>query len=64
MSFETCREELLANDLRAVNSIVLIHLSDLNSNADEFREGIREATGKTVYIAQKGMKIEFNKTPF
>lgn len=64
MSFDTCRETLLANDLSAVNNIVLIHLSDGNSNALEFQQRIHEATGKTVHIANKGMNINFNKTPF
>jgi phosphoribosyl 1,2-cyclic phosphodiesterase len=64
MSLETCREALQSNDLRAVNNIVLIHLSDQNSNADEFRREIQESTGKTVHIAGKGMTLNFNKTPF
>jgi phosphoribosyl 1,2-cyclic phosphodiesterase len=64
MSYDTCLETLLANDLREVNNIVLIHLSDSNSHADEFREGIAAATGKNVHVAEKGMCIEFNKTPF
>lgn len=64
MSYETCRETLLVNDLTQVNNIVLIHLSDGNSNASEFQQGIAEATGKTVHIAQAGMTLKFNKTPF
>ena len=64
MSFKTCKEALLANDLRKVNNIVLIHLSDGNSNAEEFKKDIHEATGKTVHIADKGLKINFNKQPF
>ena len=64
MSFDTCKETLLANDLSAVNNIVLIHLSGGNSNASEFQQGIHEATGKTVHIADKGMTLKFNKTPF
>ena len=64
MSYETCVETLLANDLSAVNNIVLIHLSDGNSNACEFQQGIHEATGKTVHVAKKDMTINFNKTPF
>lgn len=64
MSYKTCRETLLANDLSKVNNIVLIHLSDGNSNAMEFKQGIQEATGKTVHIAQKGLTLNFNKTPF
>ena len=64
MSFDTCKETLLANDLSAVNNIVLIHLSDGNSNALEFQQGIQVATGKTVHVADKGMTLKFNKTPF
>jgi len=64
MSYGTCLETLLANDLRAVNNIALIHLSDGNSNAAEFRDGIAAATGKTVSVADKGMVLQFNKTPF
>lgn len=64
MSFDTCKEALQANDLSAVNNIVLIHLSDGNSNAEEFRNDIHNATGKTVLVADKGMNIKFDKTPF
>lgn len=62
--YENCKNALLANNLTAVNNIVLIHLSDGNSNADEFKQGIQNATGKQVYIADKGLKLNFNKTPF
>ena len=41
-----------------------IFLSDGNSNAREFQEGIQEATGKTVHIAEPDMTINFDKTPF
>lgn len=64
MSFETCQEALQANDLSKVNNIVLIHLSDGNSNAEEFKRDIHRATGKTVHVADKGLRIPFNKCPF
>ena len=64
MSFHTCIETLQASDLSAVNNIVLIHLSDSNSNAAEFQKEIHEATGKTVHVANKGVILKFNKTPF
>jgi phosphoribosyl 1,2-cyclic phosphodiesterase len=64
MSYDNCVKTLLANDLSTVNNIVLIHLSDSNSNAREFKEGIQEATGKNVHVAEKGMILNFNKTPF
>lgn len=64
-SFAECRATLLAQDLSEVNNIVLIHLSDGNSNAREFQRDIQEATGKTVTIAESGLTIKnFNKTPF
>ncbi|MDR3141943.1 MAG: MBL fold metallo-hydrolase, partial [Tannerellaceae bacterium] len=64
MSYETCLKTLQANDLKLVNNIVLIHLSNDNSHAQEFKEGIRKATGKTTHVADKGVVIDFNKTPF
>lgn len=64
MSFKTCKETLQANDLKHVNNIVLIHLSDQNSNAVEFKNDIHAVTGKTVYIAEKGLKMNLNATPF
>lgn len=65
MEYETCKETLLANDLTKVNNIVLIHLSNNNSNADEFRKGIAKTTGKTVTVAHKGLVMDnFNVAPF
>lgn len=65
MSVETCLETLQANDLRAVNNIVLIHLSDRNSDAKVFKQRIEDATLKTVTIATAGLTIDnFNLTPF
>lgn len=64
LSYETCREILEANDLRRVNNIVLIHLSEANSHAEEFLQGIQKLTGKSVHIADKGMTLDFDKTPF
>ena len=64
MSLDTCIEALQANDLSKVNNIVLIHLSDGNSNSQEFKDEVRRVTGKQVHVADKGMKIQLNKTPF
>lgn len=64
MSIETCKELLKANDLSQVNNIVLIHLSDGNSDEQMFRDQVSKLTGKTVHIADRGMDIELNKTPF
>lgn len=65
MNLQTCKELLRANDLTAVNNIVLIHLSDSNSDAIRFKREIQELTGKTVYIAEAGLVVEnFNVNPF
>lgn len=64
MSLGTCKEFLQANDLKNVNNIVLVHLSDSNSNADVFKREIQGLTLKNVHIAEKGFCIDFNKTPF
>lgn len=63
-SLENCKDMLSANDLSNVNNIVLIHLSDSNSNEKQFHKEVSELTGKTVTVASKGMVIPFNKTPF
>lgn len=65
MSLSTCKQTLAAYDLSAVNNIVLIHLSDGNSDAKRFKREVEEQTGKMVYVAKAGMTIEnFNKNPF
>ena len=64
MNIETCQKLLQANDLSKVNNILLIHLSDSNSDAKLFREIITAATGKNVTIAESGLSIPFNKNPF
>lgn len=64
MSIDTCLEFLKANDLTAVNNIVLIHLSDSNSHELNFADHVNKLTGKSVHVATNGMQIGFNKTPF
>lgn len=64
MNLETCKEMLIANDLSSVNNIVLIHLSNTNSDSHRILEEIKDATGKSVHIAEPGLNISFNKSPF
>lgn len=64
MSIENCKDLLRANDLSQVNNIVLIHLSNNNSHADRFQNEVEELTGKTVTVADSGMIIPFDKSPF
>lgn len=65
MNLETLKGVLKANDLSTVNNIVLIHLSDSNSDAAQFHREISTLTGKTVHVADAGLLIEnFNHSPF
>ncbi len=64
LSIQNCIKLLQANDLSQTNNICLIHLSDSNSNAREFKQKVTDATGKMVTIAEPNLTIDFNKTPF
>lgn len=64
MNIETCKKTLLANDLSKVNNIVLIHLSEKNSDSQAFKKEIKAITGSTVNIATAGLIIDFNSSPF
>ncbi len=64
MSIQTCIKTLKEYDLKHVNNIVVIHLSDGNSNEIEFKNKVRSATGCSVHIADKGLTINFDKVPF
>lgn len=60
LSLENAIGMLKANDLTNVNEIILIHLSNNNSDVGEFRKRVMSATGKPVYIAEKGLEVEVN----
>jgi len=64
MELGTFKEFLSANDLSKVNNIVLIHLSDGNSNARKFKQEIEDLTGKSVHVADSGMELNISQTPF
>lgn len=62
-------EFMRANDLSLVQNVILIHLSDGNSNEDMFIEKIKSACeeqvrGISVVAADTDMEIEFNYLPF
>ena len=64
MSLDTCKELFKANDLSKTRNIVLLHLSDGNSDAKQFHDEIHSLTRKSVYIADKGLEIDLNSKPF
>lgn len=49
-SLENLLEFLKANDLSRVQEIHLLHLSDTNSNEEEFKRAVQATTGKLVYV--------------
>lgn len=62
--FENVKKFLEANDLSQTHNIVLLHLSDRNSNAKVFSNEIFDLTHKDTYVASENMIIEMNKDPF
>jgi len=64
LSLTSCLEVLKSNNLRSVNNILLIHLSDSNSHAERFQETVYKATLKNVTVAKAGLNLKWNKTPF
>ena len=60
MEIETTKGVLKANDLTMVRNIVLIHLSDHNSDEARFVKEIRATTGRPVYAAKTGMELNFS----
>lgn len=64
MEIEQTKAILAENDLSQVENIILIHLSDGNSNEERFVREVRELTGKPVYAADAGMTIDLSIQPY
>lgn len=64
MSLQNLLGMLDANDTSKVAKIVLIHLSDSNSNESEFVEKVQAATGIPTFAAKNGDNYELNINPF
>lgn len=66
MSLETTLEFLKTNDNPTLKNVVLIHLSNKNSNPDEFLKRTKEIVSNNVntYIAEKGLNIALSLVPF
>ncbi|HBV87016.1 MAG TPA: MBL fold metallo-hydrolase [Desulfosporosinus sp.] len=63
-SMDNVKDFLRANDLTRVRKIVLIHLSDGNSDAARMVSEIRDLTRKEVEVAEPGKEIELALCPF
>lgn len=58
MSLKRLLKMLDSMDTRRLKTIVLVHLSDLNSDAEVMKSEVEKATGAKVWIADKGVEIE------
>ncbi len=61
MSIDNTIGILKRSDLSKTKDILLIHLSDGNSNEKEFVTKVRRTTGKTTRAASSGMEMDYNK---
>lgn len=64
MEINTTREVLKSNDLSNVREIVLLHLSARNSDAEQFRQSVREIAGKPIYVAKSGFSLDLSSNQF
>ncbi|MCQ2299666.1 MAG: MBL fold metallo-hydrolase [Bacteroidales bacterium] len=64
MELETTKGVLRANDLSQCRNIVLIHLSDGNSDEERFVREVRELTGIPTVAARPGLVMDVSKTPY
>jgi len=64
MEIETTKGILRANDLSGVNEIVLIHLSNGNSDERRFVREVQETSGKPVYAAFAGLELNLSINPY
>lgn len=60
MSLDTCRRFIQANDNRGLQNVILIHLSDRNSDEVLFCSEIQKLTNACVCVARKGTETELN----
>jgi len=65
MELGTTLDFLNTNDNPSLMNVVLLHLSDANSNSEYFSQKTKELIPRAnVYIADKGIEIKLNKEPF
>lgn len=61
MELDTCKRVIREHDLSQVQNIVLLHLSEKNSDREHFISEIERQTGKVVYAAAPGLTIDITK---
>ena len=64
MGFDTCLNLLEANDLKQVRNIILLHLSNGNSDEKYMVDKVVEKTGKQTFAAITGLRLSLNINTF
>ncbi|MDF2906808.1 MAG: fold metallo-hydrolase [Herbinix sp.] len=66
MELETCKSFIEVNKTSSLDNVVLLHLSDGNSNEKIFREEIQAIIGPRVkvVVADKGVTVDLDIMPF
>lgn len=64
MELETTKGIIAGADRTDLQNVVLIHLSDGNSDEKRFVAEIEAVSGVPTYAADNGMEIDFSLTPF
>lgn len=64
MSLDTCSDVVTSNDSPKLRNVVLLHLSEENSDEEAFRKHIQGLTRARVTVARPGVELELKKDPF
>lgn len=64
LSIQKVEKWLKKIDYTDVVNIILLHLSDGNSNAKDFRERLSDRFAKNVVVADRGLDMEISDLPF
>lgn len=64
LSLNNVKEFLRVNNSNSLKNVVLLHLSDRNSDARLFQAECQNVTKKPTYIAEPGLEISLDLVPF
>ena len=64
MSIDTAVEFLKANTSPALRNVVLLHLSESDSDESQFKAAAETVVDCPVYVADKGLEVELREFPF
>ena len=64
MELQATKKVLLNQDLSVINTITLIHVSGRNSDRSEIIAELIGISGKPIVIAEKGLKVDLNLSPY